>query len=121
MPRLEPKWSEYSLDRTGERHARTRDASYDQLLAARDQLGTDVKAAALENTNLAANLDSVFRKLKELALPGASGEAVLAGHCEAAGAVLLREAIYELTEDLRTNREEEPREERACLSQRVGR
>ena len=31
--------------------------------------------------------------------------------CEAAGAVLLREAIYELTEDLRINREEESREE----------
>jgi hypothetical protein len=99
------------MDRTGERHTRTRDESYDQLQAARDQLNTDVKAATLENVDLAAKLDRVFRKLKALAAAGASGEADLAGHCEAAGAVLPREAIYELLEDLWINREEEPREE----------
>ena len=80
VPRLEPEWSGYSMDRTGERHARTRDESYDQLQAARDQLDTDVKAATLENVDLAAKLDRVFRKTKELAAPGASGEADLAGH-----------------------------------------
>ena len=61
VPRLEPEWSEYSMDRSGGRHARTRDESYDQLQAARYQQDTDVKAAALENADLAANLNRVFR------------------------------------------------------------
>ena len=35
----------------------------------------------------------------------------MAGQCEVAAAVLLREAIYELTQDQRIRREEEPSEE----------
>ena len=52
------------MDRTEERHARTRDESYNQLHAARYQLHTNVTAAALEDTDLAANLDRVVQQLK---------------------------------------------------------
>jgi hypothetical protein len=106
VSRLDPEWSAYRMDHTGERHARTRDESYDELSSRVDQLDTDVKAAALdlkaatlEKADLAANLDRVFRQLKELAARGAPEEADLAGQCEVAAAVLLREAIYELTQD----------------------
>jgi len=113
VSRLEPEWSPYSTDRAGERHVRTRDESYDQLHAARDKLHTNVKAAALENADLAANLDRVYRQLRELAV--APGEADLAAHCEGAAAVLLRKAIDELTQDW-DRRQEKAREEGACLA-----
>jgi hypothetical protein len=92
VSRLEPEWSAYAVGRTGERHVRTRDESYTEMQAARE-------AAARENADLAANLNGVFRRLRELAAPGAPGVGGLQDDCEAAAAVLLREAIDELTQD----------------------
>ena len=111
VSRLEPEWSAYAVGRTGERHACTRDESYTDVQAARKMLRAAVEAAALENADLASHLASIYRRLRELAAPGAPGEAGLAEQCEAAAAVLLREAILELTQDWDRRRREEAREE----------
>jgi hypothetical protein len=81
VSRLEPEWSAYTVGRTGQRHVRTRDESYAEMQAAREKQRADVAAAALENADLAANLDGVFERLRELAAPGALGEAGLQDDC----------------------------------------
>jgi hypothetical protein len=117
--RLEPEWSAYAVGRTGQRHVRTRGESYTEMQAAREKQRAAVEAAALENADLAANLDGVFGWLRKIAAPGALGEAGLQEDCEAVAAVLLREAIAELTQDWDRRREEareETREEGAPAS-----
>ena len=89
----QPGWSAYELGRLDSRHSRVRDESYSELQAARDKLQAEVETARCEQGDLAAQLNSVFGRLRELARPGDEMEL---GDCETAAAVILREAIVEL-------------------------
>ena len=100
----QPGWSEYDLGRLDARHDRTRDESYPELQAARDKLREEVDAARGENVQLAARLDSIFGRLRELAKPG---DELQSDDCQTAAAVILREAIAELAEELEPHGEVE--------------
>jgi hypothetical protein len=110
----EAQWSKYELARSGERHARTREENYTTLHAAREELQAKVKAVTLANAELAARLDHVFKRLRELAVPGGPGEPCLEEACEAAAAVIVREAIADLTHDFDLRQEEAAPQEEAA-------
>ena len=94
----QPGWSSYDLGRLDSRHGRVRDETYPELQAARDQLHADFEAARRENSKLAGSLDHVYGRLRELVKP--RGEELELADCERTAAVILREAIAELTDEL---------------------
>jgi hypothetical protein len=116
----EPQWSKYERARSGERHDRTREENYTTLHAAREELQAKVKAVALDNAELAARLNHVFQRLRELAVPGGPGEPCLEEACEAAAAVIVREAIAELTHDFDLRQEEAAPQEEAATREDAG-
>ena len=81
-----PGWSSHDIGRIGSRHDRTRPVTYSELQAASS-------AARQENSELAATLDTLYDKLRSLALPSGAADAV---ECDVAAAVVLQEAIAEL-------------------------
>ena len=81
-----------------------RDETYSELLAARETLREEVEAARSENGTLAARLDSIFGRLRELAKPG---DELQYDDCQMAAAVILREAIAELAQELELRSEAE--------------
>jgi hypothetical protein len=109
----EPQWSTYELARSGERHDHTREESYTTVQA-------KAEAAALDNAELAARLDQVFGRLRELAVPGGPGETCLEDVCEATAAVILREAIADLTHDFDRRQEGAAPQEEAAPREEAG-
>jgi hypothetical protein len=89
----QPAWSAYDLERLDSRHGRTREESYPELQAAHAKLRAEVENARREQGELAARLDSVYGRLRELAQPG---DEIELNDCETAAAVILREARAEL-------------------------
>ena len=93
----QPGWSAYELSRTGTQHSGSREESYSEVQAERDQLRARIDAARREHGELAAALDGVYSRLQRLVLP--AGEATADVDCDAAAALVLRAAITELVED----------------------
>ena len=91
----QPQWSKYDLERLDKQHGRTRDETYSEVQAARDKLQSEVELARRENSDLSAKLDGVFGRLRRLVEP--SGELEF-DDLTTAAAVVLREAISELTD-----------------------
>ena len=85
--RGQPGWSSHDLGRAGSRHGRYRAVSYSELQTA-------ASAARQENSELTTTLDTLYDKLRALALPSGAEPAEV--DCEVAAALVLREAIAEL-------------------------
>lgn len=85
----QPGWSLYEANRAGARHGRTRDESYDELRA-------NVECARRVNSDLSAQLDTIYGQLRSLSLQGTTAEDI---QCEFGASVVLREAIIELVND----------------------
>jgi hypothetical protein len=100
----QPGWSEYELARLDSRHGRTRDETYAELQAARDKLREEVEVARSENGQLAATLDRIFGRLRELTMPD---DEIGYADCQMAAAVMLREAIAEMTQEFERRSEAE--------------
>jgi hypothetical protein len=107
---LEPKWSAFEMDRQ-ERGmpARATTATISCKLRERS-CASPSRQLRSRIAGLASNLEDVYRRLRELAALGAPGHAGLQAYCKVAAAVLLREAIAELTQDWDRRQEEEARE-----------
>ena len=99
----QPAWSAYDRERLNSRHGRTRQETYSELQTARDSLREAYDAARRENSALTEQLDGVFSRLRELIKP--RGDDLELTDCEAAAAVVLREAIQVLADEL-ANRSE---------------
>ena len=99
----QPGWSSYDLGRLDSRHGRVRDETYPELQAARDKLLADYEAARRESSGLAEKLDLVYGRLRDLVKP--HGEDLELADCEGAAALILREAIVELADELERSSE----------------
>ena len=94
VSRLQPEWSRYDLQRTGSRHARSRDETYAEVCEARDQLRDREASARRECGELASRLDALHQRLRQLTLGEVSDLSY--EDCQAAAAVILGEAVTEI-------------------------
>lgn len=90
----QPGCSQYDIARLGSRHDRTRTETYAEVCTARHQLRETQATARRKCSELAARLDALYERLRQLTLGEVSD--LSQEDCQMAAAVILGEAVTEI-------------------------